>query len=165
MLGRVTGRHEQARAASQRLVEQRPDLYYGYAERGLSKLAQGHAEQALDDLRQAAQVSPYLAQAHLNVAMACIQIEAWREATGALKRALTLGLDDEASNLIARYRLYRAELALGDVDRAQHTLRHLRRRKRQVGYWLDDLAGDKGSKMQQEDRKLAREIMAAITST
>jgi len=163
MLGRTMGDYDGARTDAEAVIALRPDLCYGYSELGQTELAGGHPARAVDALHRAIEISPYLAQGYVHLGDALRATKAWSEAADAYSHALRLGLGDEADNLIALFRLCDAYERLGDERGQRRSLRRLKRRKRQVRYWLEDLdEKPKGDKRVREDRKLAQQIMSLI---
>ncbi len=135
VIARNSGRYTLALEACERLCARHPDLYYGYSEKGLLLLAQGQAAEAIALLRRATEVAPYLAEGYYNLGMACVQAEAYREAVGAMSRALRLGLDDQATELVARFMLCQGLEALGEVAMAERERRRLYRQRGVLRRW------------------------------
>ncbi len=128
-----------AHEAAQRLIAMRPDLYYGYAELGLTLLEEGHPSAAREPLRCATEVAPGLAEGHFNLGLACAEAEDQTGAVAALSQALRLGLRDDVTHVMARYFLYQALVALGRHIEARTELGRLRRRAGVVRRWREDL--------------------------
>ena len=135
LIHRERGDYPAAHAACHRLIALRPDLYFGYAEEGLTWLAQGKPQEARDALQQAVRIAPRLPQAHFNLGMAHAQLAEHQQAIASLSRALRLGLGDEVTQLLARYYLLRAFLALGYEEQARIEWRRLRRRRDVLDRW------------------------------
>ena len=140
LLHRQCGDHEYGRAAAERLIDLRPDLYFGHAELGLTLVAEGRAPEARPALERAVALAPGLAEAHHNLGMACAELFDHQAAVASLSHALRLGLRDEVAEVIARYRLSEAFAALGHVDRAHAEGRRLRRRRGVLRRWREELA-------------------------
>ncbi|MBN1402651.1 MAG: hypothetical protein JXA74_17555 [Anaerolineae bacterium] len=156
---RQAGDHAAALAASERLIALRPDLYHGYAEQGLTLLAQGQPGRASEPLARAAQIAARLAEAHFNLGMAYAEAQQAEPAAKALSQALRLGLRDEVTQLIARYYLHGALQNLGQGQAAARELRRLRRSRGVIRRWRTSLPEGAAFRAQRE-RDLA--LSAAI---
>ena len=156
---REQGEYAAAHEACQRLIAQHPDLYYGYAELGLTLLAENKPEKARAPLGKAVQIAPFLPEGYLNLGMACVEAEDHEGAVDALSRALRLGLRDSVAEVMARYHLLQAFEGLGDDARAQVERRRLRRRRNVLRHWRSELEEDT---RQAEDRDEEKALLAAI---
>jgi tetratricopeptide (TPR) repeat protein len=139
---RERGQYGRSLAASERLIALDSKLYYGHAEKGLTLLAQGQPSQALEPLREAVSAAPYLPEAYYNLGMAAVEAADDGAVVEAMSRALSLGLRDQVTALIARYQLQQALVRLGDDDSAAIELRRLRRRKGALRAWRASLADE-----------------------
>jgi len=156
---REQGKYDQALRLAERLVALRPELYHGYAEKGLTLLAAGQTQEACQALQEATRVAPYLAEGHLNFGMACWEAEEPRETVQAMERALSLGLRDRISQVVAHYYLWQAFTALGQGERATAERRWLRRQQRVLRWWAEELAQ---KKQQEAEHALYRAILKVI---
>jgi len=152
---REAGALRAARRAADRLVALRPDLYYGYAERGLTLLTSGEAVEAAGALEQATARAPWLAEGHYNLGMARAEAGDPTGATEALERALRLGLTDEVTRLLARYRLSQAYRRLGLAREAAAEERWLRRQHATIRRWRQALASDAAHSVSRRDDRAA----------
>jgi len=152
---REAGALRAARRAADRLVALRPDLYYGYAERGLTLLTSGETVEAVGALEQATARAPWLAEGHYNLGMARAEAGDPTGATEALERALRLGLTDEVTRLLARYRLSQAYRRLGLAREAAAEERWLRRQHATIRRWRQALASDAAHSVSRRDDRAA----------
>jgi tetratricopeptide (TPR) repeat protein len=142
-----------------RLIELRPDLYYGYAELGLTLLEDGQALRADEPLRRATELAPALPEGHLNLGLARLEVEDYAGAIESLGQALRLGLTDQVAQVMARYGLLVAFRATGDQKQAAREWRRLGRLKGVLRRWRRELAGRTGSAM---GRRKEQAFLAAI---
>jgi len=131
-----------AREAASRLIALRSELYYGYAELGLTFLEEGQPAEAREPLSRAAAIAPELPEGQFNLGMACAEAEDYEGAIIPLRRALRLGLRDEVTGMMARYHLFRALESLGRHAEAETELHHLRRRAGVLKRWRRELGDD-----------------------
>ncbi|MBC7234527.1 MAG: tetratricopeptide repeat protein [Chloroflexi bacterium] len=178
---RRRGQYQEALVAARALIERRPDLYYGYAEEGLTLLDLGRPLEARQALERAVQVAPGLAEAHYNLGMACavtggseagsskaaqahadeIRRDAARCALDHLGQALRQGLHDDVAELIARYYVRESFLALDQPERAARELSRLRRRAAVLRAWQAELA-EAPWHLARRERQLAEAIARLI---
>lgn len=163
MIRRERGEYAQALQAARQLAALQPAMYHGYAEEGLTYLAQGRPAAAIAPLKRAAEIAPNLATAHFNLGAAYAESagadSASPEAIASLRRALSLGLRDEPTQLIARYYLARALKASGQAEAAEKERRALRRNRGALRRWRDELAQDSRPAHQRaEDQRLIAAI-------
>jgi tetratricopeptide (TPR) repeat protein len=164
-IAREQGDYAAALAAGERLIALRPDLYHGYAEQGLTLLAQGQPGRASEPLARAAEAAPHLAIAHFNLGMAYAEAKQPEPAARALSRALRLGLRDEVTQLIARYQLHGALQALGHTQAAARELARLRRSRGVIRRWRMSLPEGPAFRVQREhDLALSAAIERLIHS-
>lgn len=141
MIHRQEGDLWAAREAAQQLIDREPQLYHGYAELGLTLLQDDQPEQACQALAHGAQVAPHLPEAHFNLGMACAEAGHEQEAVESLSRALRLGLDDQVTQLLARYWLSQALHDLGYEQAAARERRRARRLAPALNQWQSELDG------------------------
>ena len=159
LIYRQRRQYDRAREVSERLLELRPDLYYGYAELGLAFLAEGQPARARKPLRRATEVAPELAEGHFNLGIACAEAADDQGAVEALSRALRLGLNDSVTRAMARYHLFVALQALGRQDEAEVERRYLQRYAGVLRRWRHELReGSFSSSEQQKEETLIAAI-------
>ncbi|MBM3187314.1 MAG: hypothetical protein FJZ90_01160 [Chloroflexi bacterium] len=138
---RKRGDYASAAAACERLIAMRPELYFGYAELGLTLLAADKPAEARRVLQKAAETAPRLPQAHFNLGMAYVQLGEQASALDALSCALRLGLRDQVAQVIARYHLMNAFVSLGYSRQARTEWRRLRRARGVLARWRSETDG------------------------
>jgi tetratricopeptide (TPR) repeat protein len=148
-----------AYAEAEKLIALRPDLYYGFAELGLTLLEDGQPLRACEPLSRATELAPALPEAHLNLGLARLEVEEHRGAIASLGQALRLGLDDPVARIMARYGLLVSFQALGDQEQAAREWRRLRRRRGVLRRWRRELAERPGSS---KNRGKEQAFLAAI---
>jgi len=157
------GEYGAAREVCQRLIDLHPNLYYGYADLGLTLLAEGNPVEASTPLSKAVQIAPFLPEGYLNLGMACIEAKEDERAIDALCRALRLGFRDDVAELMTRYYLLHALERLGDHTRAEIERRRLRHRRGTLRRWRAELEGDmRQATSQSKERALLSAIERAI---
>ena len=134
--------YAEALEVSERLVSRCPELYYGYAEQGLTLMAQGLPEQALRWFARGIEVAPGLPEAHFNLGMAAAEAREPERTARAMSAALRLGIRDQITELISRYQLHLALESLGHQEAAARELRRLRRMRSALGEWRASLADE-----------------------
>jgi len=163
ILLREGGELSRARELADRLVAQRPELYYGHAEQGLIQLASGDAGAACEALERAVERAPHLAEGHYNLGMARVEAGDAAGAARALEDALRLGLPDEVTRLIAHYHLHRAYQDLNLPAEADAEERWLRRQGGTLRRWREAVAADIAAPRSRRRRDEA--MIAAIEHT
>jgi len=144
---------------AERLIALRPDLYYGYAEMGLTFLEDGQPLCASEPLRRATELAPALPEGYLNLGLARLEVEDHDGAIEALGQALRLGLADPMSELMARHGLMVSFQATGNRELAHREWQRLRRQRGVLGRWRRDLAGRPGSAV---SRRKEQALLATI---
>jgi tetratricopeptide (TPR) repeat protein len=163
MIYRDQGEYGAAREVCQRLIDLHPDLYYGYADLGLTLLAERKPTEASIALGNAVQIAPFLPEGYLNLGMARVEAKEDERAIDALSRALRLGFRDDVAELMTRFYLLRALERLGDHTRAEIERRRLRHRRGTLKRWRAELEGDiRQATSQSKERALLSAIERAI---
>jgi tetratricopeptide (TPR) repeat protein len=144
---------------AEKLIGLRPDLYYGYAEMGLTLLEDGQPLRAGEPLRRATELAPALPEGYLNLGLARLEAEDYAGAIESLGQALRLGLTDQVAQLMARYGLLVAFRATGDQIQATREWRRLKRQRGVLRRWRRELAARAGSAM---SRRKEQAFLAAI---
>jgi tetratricopeptide (TPR) repeat protein len=163
MIYRDQGEYGAAREVCQRLIDLHPDLYYGYADLGLTLLAERKPTEASIALGNAVQIAPFLPEGYLNLGMARVEAKEDERAIDALSRALRLGFRDDVAELMTRFYLLHALERLGDHTRAEIERRRLRHRRGTLKRWRAELEGDiRQATSQSKERALLSAIERAI---
>lgn len=149
---------------AEKLIALRPDLYYGYAELGLTLLEDGQPQRANEPLSRATELAPALAEGHLNLGLARLEAQDHRGAIVALSQALRLGLADPVARLMAHHGLYVAFQAIGNKEQTQREWQRLRRERGILKRWRNDLAARPGSAAsRRKEQALLATIERSIT--
>ena len=161
---RGRGDHAAALEQARQLVAQRPELYHGHAEMGLTLLAEDKAKAARQALERAVAIAPNLAEGRFNLGMACAESGDPICAIEHLAQALRQGLHDDVAELLARYFLMLSFATLGFDARAQRERRRLRRRRAVLRAWQAELA-EKPGRAASRNQRLAQAIAQEIDRT
>ena len=154
--------HNDCQAAykdAEKLIALRPDLYYGYAELGLTLLEDGQPERADEPLRRATELAPALPEGYLNLGLARLEAQDHGGAIESLSQALRLGLADPVARVMARHGLLVSFQATGNKEQAQREWQRLRRERGVLKRWRNDLATRPGSAA---SRRKEQALLAAV---